>query len=555
MPDHPSSIEAQTEVLVIGGGVGGCLACIGARQQGAEVLVVEKGGAIARSGSAAGGIKNYSAFLGQGEWDTPEAYMEDLDRRPDALVNRRLAEVSARYSKPVFELLEGIGMPFRDPVTHQYVRIPSIEMASKAPNTVNFRGANFKPILASYVRQIGTKVLESVAIQGLLTRSGAVVGAVGLHVRTGQLHVLKAKAVVMTCGGAVRLFPGPAKTPYSTWACPYNTGDGHAMAFRAGAALANVEFTRNTLTPRGFGTPGLAAMAGYGAELVNSRGERYMERYHPLGMKAPRNFLVGATLQEMAAGRGPCYYDTRAVSPEGVAHIEDGARNEKPALLAYFADRGLRLGRDLVPLDFSEMAVRDGGVVTDERCAATLPGLFAAGECTPQRAGLGITCPLGYVAGLRAAEHAQATASLQEPDPAQVAELREVCLAPLDGGTVQPQELEEELRRVMGSYVGLERNEAGLKEAIGKLKALRQEARRLKAREPHDLLRANEARNLVETGLLVALAARERRESRLKPFHNRIDYPQRDDERWKGFVILERAGEDDVRVSFQPLTT
>ncbi|MCL5961495.1 MAG: hypothetical protein M1358_19655, partial [Chloroflexi bacterium] len=114
------------------------------------------------------------------------------------------------------------------------------------------------------------------------------------------------------------------------------------------------------------------------------------------------------------------------------------------------------------------------------------------------------------------------------------------------------QEVEDKLKGVMTEYVGLSRNEIGLRTALQRLGQLDQDVRSIGVRNHHELMRALEVANLVEVSQLIARAALERKESRLEPFHFRSDYPMQDDAKWLGFVVLKRErGED--KAAFAPI--
>jgi adenylylsulfate reductase subunit A len=547
-----NQIELDSDVLVVGGGTAGCLAAMAAREQGAQVVVVEKGGSITRSGSCASGMDHYNVILGEGPWDTPEAHLESLANSRPGLTDMRVAAVYARENKRVFDYLESIGVPFRDGHTGRYLRIAG--MGGKNTQTVSFEGARIKPVMAAQVKKLASTVIERVAVLGLLTRSGRVVGALGFQVRSGELFILRAKAVVIATGGAGRLYPPPYGQPFAIGHPPYNTGDGHIMAFQAGAALTNMEFIGCAVSPKGFNVPGITGFLSMGAYLLNSQGERYMFRYHPWGEHAPRNLVAYAMYKEYEEGRGPCYVDCRHLAEEAISFIKRGIRNERITLLDYFAARGIDIGRDPIPFEIRRYGVEGTGLRIDAQCASTAEGLFAAGDCTNTTYALSGACTFGFVAGATAAEEASMFKGEVEVDRRQVAEFKERVFAPLatkEG--VHYSEVEEELRIIMVDHVGFIREESGLQRAVDRLKVLKGETGNLKAGNYHELMRANETRNLVDAAFLVATAARERKESRVGLSHNRLDFPEKDDEHWRRFIVLNRDSGGGVRVSFQPM--
>jgi succinate dehydrogenase/fumarate reductase flavoprotein subunit len=123
------------------------------------------------------------AILGEEPWDTPEDYLSSLATSRPGLNDTRAIEVYTRGNKRVFDYMEQFGMPFRDSQTGKLVRIAG--MGGNKTRTVSFKGARFKPIMAAQAKKLGVRVVERVALQGLLTGGGRVMGAVGFQIRKG----------------------------------------------------------------------------------------------------------------------------------------------------------------------------------------------------------------------------------------------------------------------------------------------------------------------------------------------------------------------------------
>lgn len=547
MLDSSREVRLSTDVLVVGGGAAGCLAGMGAREKGAEVVIIEKGGAITRSGSCASGMDHIRALLDEAEWDTPEAFLASFGSGKAKPEDVGLATAFASNSKRVFEYLEDAGMPFRDRGTGKYLRITGL--GETHPSTVSFEGAQFKPILARHVRRVGANVLEKVAVEGLLTDCDRVAGVVGFHIRTGDFYVILAKAVIVTTGGAVRFYPAPSGHNFVTHTPAFNTGDGQAMAFRAGAALTNMEFVATSVEPKGFSAPGLTGFVSCGAKLLNAKSERFMQS-HPMGEHAPRNVLARAVAKEFAEGRGPVYFDCRGLTKEQMSLLIRGFLNEKPILVDLFAARGIDLTKDLVPCELREFDCNGNGIKIDEHCRASVDGLYAAGNCSSASFALGGACTLGFVAGEEAAAEVTGRPGVAEVNREQVARLKAGVFRALSGGSIHPSELETRLRQVMRDAVGMERSPRKLERARVQLEDLRKDANNLTASNWHELLRANEARNLIDVSLLI-VAASLKREERLAHTSGVRDAlgAARDD---RSFVVM--TGGRDERIDFSLAT-
>ncbi len=546
----PTTHEIETDVLVIGGGTAGCVAAMSAREMGKNVTVLEKGGSIRHSGSLASGVDHYSAILGEGPWDTPEGFLAKFERDRPGLTDTRVVATHARAASETFHYLERIGVPFKDGKTGRYFRIAG--MGGKDPSTICFEGGPIKTIFDRHMRKLGVNIIERIATERLLTHAGRVTGAVGFHIRTGDFNIIKAKSVVLTTGGAARLFPSPTGRTFFSHAPPFNTGDGHVMAFQAGAALANMEFTYCSVSPKGTDSPALTGLIGLGGFFINGLGQHFMESAHPLGNNAPRNIVINAFLREFAAGRGPCYVDCRHLAPEAIERIEKGIMNERPTLLDYFQFKSIDIAKDPIPMELREMETQGQGIKVDPDCGSTVEGLYAAGDCTSVGLAVCGACTLGYVAGQRAAKYASGIPA-PEADAGQIARLRDLIYHPLQNkGSLRPGDLEDEIRRIMLKDVGFTRSEASLQSALAAFEQLKDSSRSMIARSYHELMRANETRNLIDVASLIARAALERKESRSIPAHFRTDYPEQDDSKWRGFIVLRQGEGEEVKASFEP---
>jgi L-aspartate oxidase len=343
--------------------------------------------------------------------------------------------------------------------------------------------------------------------------------------RAGQLHAVRSRAVLLASGGAGQVYSDTTNPAVAT-------GDGIAMAWRAGAVLEDMEFYQ--FHPTALSLPGVArfllseALRGEGAVLVNDRGERFMERYHPLRELAPRDVVARAITREGLGADGgarPVYLDMRHV--KGI----DLARRF-PGISAFLARHGLVLSRDLVPVRPAAHYLM-GGVRTDIDGATSLPGLYAAGEvaCTGVHGANRLASNSlleGLVFGARAAEAMLAERGVARP----------VGSVPTarDGESGDAGGLLEKLRGMMWLHAGLLRDGEGLATAAAALASMQAEL-------PQDVRRpAVETRNLHAIATLIVRSALAREESR--GAHYRNDYPVRDDARFQKHSVV--AGQDAI---------
>ena len=547
----------QADVLIIGGGTAGLNAAIASAERGARVVVTDKGG-IERSGDIGGGVDHFLAYLNEeGSWDTREAFLEYVWKIGKGTGDPSIIDaVFCAELKDTIERMARIGAPLTQ-ADGRIFRTKS--MGQPGPYWVNFNGKQLKPCLAREVRRLGCTVLDKVMTVELITQGGKAAGAMGFNIRTGQLHVIEAKAVVMSTGNTNRLYENPRLNPFNTWLCPFDTGDGQIMAFKAGAALTNMEYMRMTLLPKGFAAPGFNALVGMGGRFLNSLGEYYMEKNHPLGNRAPRYDVVFYSLGELREGRGPLYIDCTHLGGDEISHLLASLGYDKDTLPDYLQQRGEDLSDRPVEINVSEgmqagpTEVTGSGIKIDKDCASTVPGLFAAGDAADHNRCLHGAMAGGYHAGKAAANYVSKVPSIT----LDVSEIRDKLTefdAPLrrkKGLTYR--QAEDIIRRVMYEHVGATRTAEGLEAGLAKLKKIEESINVLKAEDYHELMRIYEAKSILEVGKIMAQAALYREESRNKPYHHRLDFPDTDDEHWCGLVAV-KGDESKAELSFEKLS-
>jgi adenylylsulfate reductase subunit A len=552
----------DTDVLVVGGGVAGCLAAIQARDAGADVLIADKAKFLERAGSVAGGVDQFMTPLNGGEeWDTPQHLMTFVPTLTDGLSDLDVAERAVHELPEVFRRLADIGIDFTDPTTGKYFRTRAFGLPGEYH--LNFDGSRFKFQLGRYTKGHGARFLPRTMITDLLTdRSGErVVGAVGFNCRTGERYAVRASAVVVSTGDINRISRNVSGLPFDSWHYPYNTGDGHAMAFRSGARLTNMELVEATLTPLGFSTQGTNSYAGQGAYFLNRHGERFMFRYDPKGEKARRTVLVNAVIEEVLAGNEPIYVDIRHL-PEEVK--DDFVRTlgvDRYTLPGYFRQRGIDIRHELLPIGISEMSIRRGGsyfrgsgLVVDTSAEATVTGLFGAGDCSMVSGGISAAAAMGAIAGRGAVDRVRATESAGDEPTLDESSL-EAALArmeePLLAGTDRRwRDLEDAVRQVVTDFVGMRRTDKGLREAQRRLADLGADEVALTATSFHELMRTLESKNIRLAASVMTEAALHRTESRGGAAHRRLDHPDTDDALWKKSIVVSRAPEGGLRIEY-----
>jgi L-aspartate oxidase len=493
----------QVDFLVVGGGVAGLRAAAGLAEAGSVLVVTKESLAESNTAYAQGGI----AVAMGGEEDVA-LHLADTVAAGDGLVNAEAAAVLVEQGRRrVEELLEwGTGF---DRAEGKLMR--TREGAHSLARILHAHGdATGWEIANSLLRHVRglvrVELMEWTTTVNLIVDSdaGRVVGATLLDAG-GRLHEVRARAVLLASGGAGQVYSDTTNPAVAT-------GDGIAMAYRAGAELMDMEFMQ--FHPTAFALEGAPrflmseALRGEGAWLVNAKGERFMDRYHHGLELAPRDVVARAIGRE--GMDGPVYLDMRAVGAE----MDLQARF--PGISKFLAGYGLELAKDLIPVRPAAHYLM-GGIRTDVHGRTSLAGLFAAGEaaCTGVHGANRLASNSlleGLVFGALAAEAMKGELSVVSSQLSEKAEKWR-------NGGEDVEAWIAELQRLMWQDAGLLRDGVGLRRAQKLLAAMRE------AMPADQSRRALEARNLHTVAEAMVQAALGREESR--GAHFRRDFPQR----------------------------
>jgi L-aspartate oxidase len=502
------------DFLVVGGGIAGLRAAAGLAEAGSVLVVTKESLAESNTAYAQGGIA-----VAMGGDEDVALHLTDTIAAGDGLVNAEAAAVLVEQGpRRVEELLEW-GTRFDRAVSGVGAGelMKTREGAHSLPRILHAHGdATGREIAVSLLRHVRglarVELMEWTTSVDLIVAAGRVVGAT-LLTADGELLEVRARAVLLASGGAGQVYSDTTNPAVAT-------GDGIAMAYRAGAELMDMEFMQ--FHPTAFAMKGAPrflmseALRGEGAWLVNARGERFMERYDARLELAARDVVARAITRE--GMNGEVYLDMR------VAGAGMDLKVRFPGISKFLAGYGLELGRDLIPVRPAAHYLM-GGIRADVHGRASIPGLFAAGEaaCTGVHGANRLASNSlleGLVFGALAAE------AMREDEWSVVSghwSEKATCI----GG--DGRDLEgwiAELRGLMWRDAGLLRDGVGLRRAQERLAAMRESA--FRAAAPGELgRRALEARNLHAVAEVMVQAALEREESR--GAHFRKDFPGRAD--------------------------
>lgn len=557
-----------TDVLVIGGGGAACRAAIATHDAGARVIVALKGSFLASGATVAPGrgVAWQAADECSGPDDSPEVHYRNILDAGLGMADPRLARLVAYEVLERMAELEAWGLHFApDPQGRKrhftaYSCFGDQPRAHSIMNSGHGHAGDIVVVLGRQMAQRGIPLHEGMLISDLVVCDGACVGALGLAA-DGRTVFYRAGAVVLAAGGARQAFP-PSGPLIDT------TGDGYAMALRAGAELANMEYAQFMLhfVPAGASVQVVGSPWALYPTVRNALGEDALARYLPAGVSAEEalwartlhapfstrdasGWLDVAIASEALAGRG---------SPEGALWLDFSAVDlarfvpSRPMHLPEDAHRSVVLPEQPL-LVRSEAHAINGGVLIDERGASSVPGLYAAGEVAagPHGAdrlggGMVTNCQVfGARAGRYAAEYARGTGHGELPRDAQQGALGEALARlapqPRDGEAVE--DVLGDLQAATGRHLMVVRDAAGLEALLGAINALEGERLpRAHAQSTAERRRRVEVASSLTVARLMATAALRRTESRGS--HFRRDYPARDDARWGASIVLTlRDGE------------
>jgi succinate dehydrogenase/fumarate reductase flavoprotein subunit len=539
----------DTDVLVIGGGVAGCMAAIPALEAGLDVVVCEKGKVLDHCGSVGCGVDHYLTIMESGpEWDTPEFLIKHVPQLTDGIVDMTVTSRVIHEMPRVLRKIESFGVDFKDPRYGDYYRLRSFGL----PGTyhINFDGTEFKKHIGQQVRKKkGTVLTRTMAVQ-LLTEDNRVYGALAFNFRTGEWFAVRARAVVLAAGEVNRLSLNASGIAFDSWHCPYNTGDAHRMGYNAGATLTNMEFVESTLTPKGFSAQGLNAWVSEGAYFVNKQGERFMFKYDEKGENARRAVIADAVIMEYLLGNGPIYADCRHLPKDVLDHMEATLQVDRYTMPAFYEQKQLNFKEEPVEVSISELGIRRSGVyfrgsglAVDTDGQTSVGSLFAAGDCASVSGGIAGASVLGHVAGEGvAAQLSKPQGARPDIDMDTANEIREAAVAhtKVEDG-ISWKDFEKQTRQTVSDYVGVRRNEKGLNLALEKLQELHAKEPTLQADDLHGLMRVQESKSIRLSAEIMAHAALERKETRTRSSHRRLDYPDTDDANWRKFVLVQKG--------------
>ena len=579
-------------MLVIGAGGAGLRAAIEASAAGLRVgLICKSLLGKAHTVMAEGGIA--AALANVDDRDSWKVHFADTMRGGQYLNNWRMAELHAREAPDRVRELEAWGALFdrtkdgrilqRNFGGHKYPRLAHVGDRT---------GLEMIRTLQDHGIHRGIDVRMEFTVVTLLTDGGRVVGAFGYGRERGRFELFTAKATILATGGLGRAY----RITSNSWE---GTGDGHALAYFAGAELMDMEFiqfhpTGMVWPPSVQGILVTEGVRGEGGVLRNSEGRRFMfddipDNYRSQTADNPeegwrytqgdknarrppelltRDHVARCIMREVKAGRGSphggVFLDISWIK-EKISNAPEHIRKKLPSMYHQFKElAGLDITTEPMEVGPTTHYVMGGVRVDAETQMSTLPGLFAAGECA---AGINGANRLGgnslsdlLVFGKRAGEHAAVFAkgnAAGRIDERQVDAAAKRALEPFDRGSggENPFKIQQELQGAMQDLVGIVREEAEMRRALETLRDLNARSARSGVTGHREYNSgwhtALDVVNLLAVSEAITVSALERKESR--GGHFRIDYPEKDPVFGTFNVVVRRGADGSMQISRAPI--
>lgn len=534
VPRYLADFDADTlpkhlfDVLIIGSGVAGLSTALWVGKSFKTALLTKTELSHTATRYAQGGI---AAAVGSG--DSPESHFRDTIETGRGLSDPKAVRVLTTEGPECIKELEAFGVVFDKEKGSFSLAREGGHSRARVVHTKDATGSEVETHLVSQIKSLPkVTIFEDIFVLDLLTDNGRCLGAIALN--KGKLNVFVASVVMLAAGGMGQLYPVTTNPPIST-------GDGLAMAFRAGVNLADTEFLQFHPTalhvsdiPRFLISE---AVRGEGAYLRDEKGNRFAADAHPLAELAPRDVVVREMVLTMRKnGTDHLYLDC--------THIPGGKFRERfPSILAELKARGFDPSKDMIPVSPAAHYM-SGGIKTDLDGRTDLNGLFACGEvaCSGVH-GANRLASNSLLEGLvfsRRASHAisECLAGSAKSTDISVKHAASRAKTQINVGKER-----KSLQDAMMKGVGVLRDEKGLKKALDFIK-FREDLLNVEFKDAAGF----ELQNMITVGEIMATAALTREESRGS--HWREDFPFEDDENWLKHITLRRGEEGiDVEVS------
>ena len=534
------TIEMEFDLVVIGGGTGGPMAAVKAKEKNPKlrVLLIDKAN-VKRSGAISMGMDGLNNAVIPGH-ATPEQYVKEITVANDGIVDQEAVMAYAAGSFDMIQELDRWGVKFEKDETGDYsVRKVHHLGAYVLPMP---EGHHMKRILYRQLKRARVEITNRVVVTRVLTGpNGEVAAVMGFDCRTAELYVIRTKAAVICTGAAGRLGLPASGYLMGTYENPTNCGDGHAMAYHAGADLANLECFQINPLIKDYNGPACAYVTGpLGGYTANSKGERFIECDYWSGQ------MMQEFYNELLSGNGPVFLKLDHLAEETIQEIETILHsNERPSRGRFHEGRGNDYRKKMVEMHISEIGFCSGhsasGIHINARGETSVKGLYAAGDCAsvPHNYMLGAFV-YGKLCGENAATYCAEVGQVNPDATAQATERARILAPRQRQGGLTPFQIEYKTRRLVNDYLQPPKITSKYQIGLRRFAEIREDMNSMAASDAHELMRAMEAHSILDCAEMAAHASMFRTESRWGLYHHYVDHPERDDANWFCHSLLSR---------------
>lgn len=541
----------EYDVVVVGSGGAGLRAAIAAKEAGANPIILTKGSPQWSGGTLSAHYSFCAIIPDKVEGDSPEIFAKDILNSSEGIANPKLVEILTEQAGQAVSYASSLGVRFdttEDDKTKIHLGWLAGHTYARALHVGNVVGRDLMRALLKRVKKLDIPIKPYTFATDLIVEENQCKGIVAYDMSLGELHYYKSPSVILATGGGSQVYDLNTNPTEAT-------GDGYALAIRAGIPLVDMEFVQHypTVLVSPHGARGLMFNSGIlipkGARLLNKHGEDFWDSYNVGPLKnATRDTMTFVMSQEVQKGyateNGGLWISTKGMNPEDFPQMQEKLLQELG--IDENAER-----REIAPGAHYFM----GGIQINEKTETSVLGIYAAGECTGgihganRLAGNAISenQVFGAIAGREAGNFALKTKVVEASKQAISRALSPLVTILQKAGKengLSPVKIEKDLKVLMQQFVGATRDENGLSNAMALLTSLENKINNDMAPRTaskifnRDIAKALDLRNLRDSAEAITVSARHRKESR--GAHVRLDFNSKDVALQNSFAIKKQ---------------